>query len=82
MEPYNLHKYKENLDEQNHHYERVSANHLHVIFELINILLRWKHAKAPHFFHIAYGLYIIFILALFEGQTFLSRRYTTVSLEA
>ena len=79
VEPCYLHKYKENLDEQNHHYEKVSANHLQITFELINILVRRKYVEAPHSFHIEYGLYITFILALFEGQTFLSRRCTIVS---
>ena len=82
-EPCSLHIYKENLDEHNHHYEKVSAKHLQETFELINILVRRKYVEAPHAFHIEYGLYITFILALFKGQTgqtFSSRRYTTVSL--
>ena len=78
--PCNLHKYKENLGEHNHHYEKVSAKHLQETFELINILVRRKYVEAPQAFHIEYGLYITFILALFEGQTFFSRRYTAVSL--
>jgi len=49
-------------------------------FELTNILMRRKYVKAPYAFHIIYGLCITFILAFFEGQTFLtSRRCTTVS---
>jgi len=51
-----------------------------VTFELTNILMRRKYVEASYAFHIIYGLCITFILALFEGQTFLtSRRFTAVS---
>jgi len=51
-----------------------------LIFEVTNILMRHKYVEAPYAFHIIYGLCVTFILALFEGQTFLtSRRFTTVS---
>ena len=39
-----------------------------LVFELIHILVGRKYAKAPHTFHIEYGLCITFILALFEGK--------------
>jgi len=56
------------------------AEILVLTFELTNILMRLKYVEVPHTFHIIYGLCITFILALFEGQTFLtSRRFTTVS---
>jgi len=49
-------------------------------FELNDILVRRKYVEVPYAFHIIYGLCITFILALFEGQTFLtSRRCITVS---
>jgi len=48
-------------------------------FELINILMRRKYTEAPQAFRIEYGLCITYILALFEGQTFSSRRCTTAT---
>ena len=76
VEPCDLHHYKENLAEQNHQYEKASPKPLQVTLELTNISVRRKYIEVPHAFHIAYELYITLILALFEGQTFLSRRYT------
>jgi len=54
-EPCDLHTYKENLDEQNHHYEKVSAKHLQITSELINISVSRKYVEARHAFHIENG---------------------------
>jgi len=64
VEPCDLHKYKEKLDEQNLHYEKVSAKRLQVTFELINILVRRKYVEAPDVFHIEYGLCTTFIFGI------------------